>query len=168
VAAVRALHLGELRDLVRQQRPARPVAAVAERSRGLPSAFRLAEDGTPVAVVDGVPSAGAPVGGGVGRGRVRLDPADAEPGTVLVVSTLDPRLASVIPVLSGLVAETGSPLSHLAILAREHGVPTVVSRVGATAEFEANEWIEVDGATGAIRRLASVPEAGPAELGGAA
>jgi pyruvate,water dikinase len=82
---------------------------------------------------------------------VRFDPADAEPGTVLVVATLDPRLASVIPVLSGLVAETGSALSHLAILAREHGVPTVVARPGATDEFAHDAMVEVDGSTGAVR-----------------
>ena len=53
-------------------------------------------------------------------------------GSVLVVSHLDPRLAAVIPRLAGLVAETGSPLSHLAILAREHGVATVVGLADAT------------------------------------
>ena len=57
----------------------------------------------------------------------RLSDGDVPPGSVLVVSHLDPRLAPVIPRLAGLVAETGSPLSHLAILAREYGVPTVVT-----------------------------------------
>jgi pyruvate,water dikinase len=56
--------------------------------------------------------------------------------------------------LSGLVAETGSALSHLAILAREHGVPTVVARPGATADFGRDAVIEVDGSTGAVRLVA--------------
>jgi pyruvate,water dikinase len=149
--AVRTLRLEQLQALVRHQAAITPGPAAAERSAGLPAAFRLAADGAPVAVVAGSSGDGTPVGGGVGRGRVRLDPADVEPGTVLVVSTLDPRLALVIPMLGGLVAETGSALSHLAILAREHGVPTVVARPGATAEFARDAVIEVDGSTGAVR-----------------
>ena len=56
-------------------------------------------------------------------------------GAVLVVSHLDPRLAPIISRLGALVAETGSALSHLAILAREYRVPTVVGVVGATSRF---------------------------------
>ena len=96
---------------------------------------------------------GVAVGGGVGRGVVRTDPADAGPGVVLVVRTLDPRLASIIPTLAGLVAETGSPLSHLAILAREHGVPTVVGRAGSLRDLTAGDTVEVDGTNGAVRLL---------------
>ncbi|HKA04755.1 MAG TPA: PEP-utilizing enzyme, partial [Acidimicrobiales bacterium] len=134
-----------------RQEPVVPDAAPAARTAGLPVAFRLAADGAPVAVVDAGSTDGTPVGGGVGRGPVRLDPAEAEAGAVLVVSTLDPRLAPVIPLLNGLVAETGSALSHLAILAREHGVPTVVGRAGATSDFTRDAVIEVDGSTGAVR-----------------
>jgi phosphoenolpyruvate-protein kinase (PTS system EI component) len=72
---------------------------------------------------------------------------------VLVVPHLDPRLAGVVGRLGGLVAETGSPLSHLAILAREHGVPTVVGHAGATDELRPGEIVEVDGAAGTVRRL---------------
>ena len=57
------------------------------------------------------------------------DPAAAA-GRVLVVRTLDPALAGVLPTVAGLVAETGSPLSHLAILAREYQVPAVVGLAG--------------------------------------
>jgi phosphohistidine swiveling domain-containing protein len=149
--AVRTLRLEELRALVLRQEPVVTDAAPAPRTAGLPAAFRLAADGAPVAVVDSASTDGTPVGGGVGRGPVRLDPAEAEAGTVLVVSTLDPRLAPVIPMLNGLVAETGSALSHLAILAREHGVPTVVGRAGATSDFARDAVIEVDGSTGAVR-----------------
>lgn len=71
-------------------------------------------------------------------------------GAVLVVRSLDPRLASVLPRLGALVAETGSPLSHLAILAREVGVPTVVGVVDATARFPAGALVLVDGSTGEV------------------
>ena len=72
------------------------------------------------------------------------------PGAVLVVRTLDPGYASVLPGLGGLVAETGSVLSHLAILAREFGVPTVVGVAGAVERFPAGSIVTVDGATGAV------------------
>jgi phosphoenolpyruvate-protein kinase (PTS system EI component) len=64
---------------------------------------------------------------------------------------LDPRLATVIPRLAGLVAETGSPLSHLAILAREHGIPTVVGHAGATTTYREAQRLEVDGTAGTVR-----------------
>ena len=71
-------------------------------------------------------------------------------GRVLVVGHLDPRLAAVIPRLAGLIAETGSPLSHLAILAREHGVPTVVGLAGATTRFADGDVVAVDGHAGTV------------------
>jgi phosphohistidine swiveling domain-containing protein len=78
---------------------------------------------------------------------------DPPPGAVLVVTHLDPRLATVVSRLAGLVAETGSPLSHLAILAREHGVPTVVGHAGATERYHDGEVVEVDGTVGSVRSL---------------
>ena len=61
---------------------------------------------------------------------------------MLVVRTLDPGLAPMLPGLGGLVAETGSVLSHLAILAREYGVPTVVGLAGASEQFVDGTWID--------------------------
>jgi pyruvate,water dikinase len=70
----------------------------------------------------------------------------------LVTPTLDPSLAADLPRLAGLVAETGSVLAHLAILAREAGVPTVVGAAGATGQFRAGEQVTVDGDTGEVHR----------------
>jgi pyruvate,water dikinase len=69
---------------------------------------------------------------------------------VLVVRTLDPNLASLLPQLGGLVAETGSVLSHLAILARELGVPTVVGVEGATSRLRPGMRVLVDGTSGEV------------------
>ena len=79
-------------------------------------------------------------------------------GHVLVVTHLDPRLAAVIPRLAGLVAETGSPLSHLAILAREHGVPTVVGVTDATTRFDDGDVVTVDGHAGSVS-VVDIPSA---------
>jgi pyruvate,water dikinase len=72
---------------------------------------------------------------------------------ILVVDTLDPRLASLLPDIAGLVAETGSALSHLAILAREMRVPTVCGVRDARARFPAGTHLLVDGGTGEVRAL---------------
>jgi phosphohistidine swiveling domain-containing protein len=151
VEAVRYLRLDELETVLRTGQPFHPDGRPdAMRRTQLPALFRLAADGTPIAVVTGVEGGGVPVGGGRGRGVVRSDVAEAGPGVVLVVRALDPRLAPVIPQLSGLVAETGSPLSHLAILAREYGVPTVVGKVGAVGAVHDGDVVEVDGSTGEV------------------
>jgi rifampicin phosphotransferase len=151
VEAIRYLRFDELETVLRTRQPFHPDGRPdAIRRTELPALFRLAADGAPIAVGDGVEGSGTPVGGGRGRGVVRSDIANAGPGVVLVVPALDPRLAPVIPQLSGLVAETGSPLSHLAILAREYGVPTVVGKVGAVGALHDGDVVEVDGSTGAV------------------
>jgi phosphohistidine swiveling domain-containing protein len=158
-AQVRLLGLDELRaaavgrtvpaDLGERTDPAVDVP------QALPAQFRLTPGNRPVAVAPPPGGAGGVgAGGGVGSGPVyRGD--DPPVGSVLVVTHLDPRLATVIPRLAGLVAETGSPLSHLAILAREHGVPTVVGHAGATERYHDGDRIEVDGTAGTVRAVES-------------
>jgi phosphohistidine swiveling domain-containing protein len=150
--AVRLLTLDELRtaalrravpdDLCTRTDP-------GESARPLPARFRLTADGRPLAVVPASGQGGVGAGGGVGSGPAHLG-GDPPVGAVLVVTHLDPRLATVIPRLAGLVAETGSPLSHLAILAREHGVPTVVGHPGATTTYREAQRLEVDGTAGTV------------------
>ena len=55
-----------------------------------------------------------------------------------------------LPRLAGIVAETGSVLSHLAILAREAGVPTVVGYAGAMEELPEGADVFVDGDAGRV------------------
>jgi pyruvate,water dikinase len=157
--AIRYVHWDELQELVRTREPFHPDGRPdAMRRTQLPGVFRLAADGSPVAAdTVGASVTGTPVGGGRGRGVVRRDVADAAPGVVLVVQSLDPRLAPVIPGLAGLVAETGSPLSHLAILAREYGVPTVVGKAGAGDTLHEGDLAEVDGTTGAVIVIEPAP-----------
>jgi pyruvate,water dikinase len=124
----------------------------------LPERFRLAADGTVVAVIDR-DRAGIGAGGGRAVGVVSHG-QDPRPGSVLVVDTLDPRLAPVLGGLAGLVAATGSPLSHLAILAREQGVATVVGVSNARHRFPAGTEVLVDGASGEVRVLTPAPVEG--------
>jgi pyruvate,water dikinase len=121
----------------------------------LPRAFRRAGD----VVVPVAPSSerrgGRGAGGGRGMGQVHGGEGPPAPGAVLVVPHLDPGLAPLLPGLAGLVSETGSVLSHLAILAREYGVPTVVDLAGARERFPAGSWVVVDGATGEVSPVES-------------
>jgi pyruvate,water dikinase len=144
-------------ELVRAVRGAAVVDANAPRVAGppLPDRFRLTSDGTPVAVHSG---GGGGTGGGGGRAAGLVEHGfDPSPGSVLVVDTLDPRLAPVLSRLAGLVSSTGSPLSHLAILARETGVATVVGVSDATRRFPPGTELVVDGGSGEVRVLAPAP-----------
>ncbi|HJV08819.1 MAG TPA: PEP-utilizing enzyme, partial [Acidimicrobiales bacterium] len=96
---------------------------------------------------------GSGAGGGRGSGVVHSGDGPPEPGAVLVVRTLDPNLAPMLPRLGGLVSETGSFLSHLAILAREFGVPTAVGVEDALSRFPAGATVVVDGTTGDVSLL---------------
>jgi len=80
------------------------------------------------------------------------------PGEVLVVRTLEPGLAGWLPELAGLVAQTGASLSHLAILAREYGVPTVVGVHDALRRFPPGTRLLVDGGTGEVRAVGGEEE----------
>lgn len=94
---------------------------------------------------------------GVVRGQVRVvrDPREATliPGEILVAERTDPGWVMLFPAAAGLLVERGSLLSHSAIVAREMGIPAVVSVPGLTAWLRDGDWVEFDGATGVIRRL---------------
>ncbi|MBF6170734.1 PEP/pyruvate-binding domain-containing protein [Nocardia blacklockiae] len=150
--AVALLRFDELRAAVtRRVLPADLLDRATPEPLAVPTEFRFA-DGVPVAVARAAqsPEHGVGAGGGSGRGVVHIGHRPP-PGSVLVVRHLDPRLAAVVPGLAGLIAETGSPLSHLAILAREHGVPVVVGYADATRRLPDGAEVELDGRTGAVR-----------------
>lgn len=120
----------------------------------LPAQFQLTGNGRPVAVRNGDERGdGSGAGGGSGRGPVTTDHTAPPPGSVLVVRNLDPSLATVLSGLAGVVAETGSVLSHVAILAREAGIPTVVGLPGAFDRFEEGTIVDVDGTTGEVEEV---------------
>ncbi|WP_051854547.1 PEP/pyruvate-binding domain-containing protein [Streptomyces sp. NRRL B-1347] len=136
----------------------------------LPAAFRLA-DGRPVAEPGRRRAAadGQGAGGGFGSGTAWHGSGERPRFAVLVVRALDPALAPLLPGLTGLVAETGSVLSHLAVLAREYQVPTAVGVPDALDRFPAGTRLTVDGGTGAVEvvRMAAVGEPPAAPRGGA-
>jgi pyruvate,water dikinase len=99
---------------------------------------------------------------GVVRGPVRivLDPttADLDHRAILVAEHTDPGWIMVFPSARGVLVERGSLLSHAAIVARELGIPAIVSLPGLTRWLRDEDWVEMDGATGVVRRIAPSPD----------
>jgi pyruvate,water dikinase len=62
------------------------------------------------------------------------------------------------PVCAGLLVERGSLLSHSAIVAREMGIPAIVSIPGVMRWVRDGDWVEMDGATGVARKVAAPAE----------
>ncbi len=117
----------------------------------------------------GGPEGGAPAGlerslqgigvsPGVARGPVRVvrdpsDPSALEPGDVLVAPITDPAWTPLFLVASAVVVEVGANMSHAAIVARELGIPAVVSVPRATEALVQGTMVEIDGTAGTVTRL---------------
>ncbi|MFL5563054.1 MAG: PEP/pyruvate-binding domain-containing protein [Gemmatimonadaceae bacterium] len=99
---------------------------------------------------------------GVVRGAVRVvrDPRDAglRPGEILVAERTDPGWVMLFPAASALLVERGSLLSHSAIVARELGIPAVVSIGGLTQWLKTGDVVEMDGRAGTVRRVGAATE----------
>ncbi len=77
--------------------------------------------------------------------------ARINPGDVLVTKVAGPALVSVLPRVSGIVAELGGSTSHLASLGRERGIPMVLGVPGATRQIVDGSMVAVDGVAGVVR-----------------
>lgn len=87
--------------------------------------------------------------------RVVTDPRTQRiaAGEILVARHTDPGWIALFASAAAIVVERGSLLSHSAIVARELGIPCVVGLAGATGWIRDGERVEVDGASGLVRRL---------------
>jgi pyruvate,water dikinase len=89
-----------------------------------------------------------------GRARVVTSLAGAdrlEPGDVLVCVMTAPPWTPLFGIAAAVVTDTGAPLSHAAIVAREYGIPCVVGARGATAAIPDGALVTVDGGAGIVR-----------------
>jgi len=101
---------------------------------------------------------GIPVSSGVvvGRARIIHTLADAEKlsdGEIMVASFTDIGWTPYFSIISGLITEIGSPLSHGAVVAREYGVPAVVGVKGARRCFRNGDLIRLDGEKGTVEKI---------------
>ncbi|KYK34472.1 MAG: hypothetical protein AYK19_12105 [Theionarchaea archaeon DG-70-1] len=97
---------------------------------------------------------GIPVSPGVYEGRVRIihhpKGAQLEPGEVLVTRSTDPAWTPLFINAGALIMETGGPISHGSIVAREYGIPAVANVAEATTRLETGQHIRVNGVSGEI------------------
>lgn len=117
--------------------------------------YRAADEGSSAILEGDLSGIGCCPGIVRGPARVIRDPRGArlKPGDILVAERTDPGWIMLFPSAAGLVVERGSLLSHSAIVAREMGIPAVVSVSGATRALGDGEWVELDGSTGIVRRI---------------
>ncbi|MDQ2653793.1 MAG: PEP-utilizing enzyme [Chloroflexota bacterium] len=88
---------------------------------------------------------------GIARVARTLEEAQAlQPGEILVAITTMPPWTPLFGIASAVVTETGGPLSHCAIVAREYGIPAVVGAAGATQAIQTGQEITVDGSGGLV------------------
>jgi len=98
------------------------------------------------------PSANA-LAPGAATGPVCIRNEDSPPpGAVVVAETADPEIAKWFGSIGAVVVERGGVLSHLAVLARESGVPAVVCP-DATRHFRPGEIVRVDGTAGRVEAV---------------
>ena len=101
---------------------------------------------------------GLPVSPGVYEGvaRLVLGPGDfhrIQQGDVLVTRNTSASFNVVMPLLGALITDRGGQLSHAAIVAREFGIPGVVSTRIATTTIADGSRVRVDGERGTLEIL---------------
>jgi len=115
--------------------------------------------GIPVPVAGGTGSVreltGRPVSAGRVEGRARVvrtleEATELHPGEILIAPVTDVGWTPYFNVIAGLATDVGSAMSHGAVVAREYGIPAVVSLKTATAQFETGQMVVLDGSKGTL------------------
>jgi pyruvate,water dikinase len=157
IAALLEAHFGAPQDVewaldrdgrvfVLQTRP----LACAEPQAAVPLAPGLLEDAT-VLVRDGVTACPGVGAGPVVRVDGEADLDGVPEGAVLVARHSSPAFARVMPRVSAIVTEVGGRNGHMAIVARELGVPAIVGAASAAGLAPGGE-VTVDATRGVVLR----------------
>ncbi|MDQ8045893.1 MAG: phosphoenolpyruvate synthase [Solirubrobacteraceae bacterium] len=152
---------GELSGLVELRRRRQ-----AEQRAGSPPPPRFYTDGLPPTgpLVEDVDVAEGGATDGVLRGRPScpgiveaearvVDAPRDVAGHVLVAYRTDPGWVGALSSAAALLIERGSPLTHVAVVARELDIPTVVQIPGLTKTVQSGMRLRVDGAAGTVELL---------------
>ncbi len=86
---------------------------------------------------------------GVGAGPVVMvrreeDLRNFPPGGVLVSRHTSPKYVTVMPQAAAIVTDAGSPTGHMALLAREFQIPTIINTGNATKILQPGQEVTVD------------------------
>ncbi len=98
---------------------------------------------------------GMGVSPGLHTGRARVirsldEESELEPGEVIVAPITDSSWGPLFLTAGAVVVETGATISHAAIVARELGIPAVVSVLGATQRIAQGATVTVNGHSGVV------------------
>ncbi|RQD73294.1 MAG: hypothetical protein D5R97_09625 [Candidatus Syntrophonatronum acetioxidans] len=98
---------------------------------------------------------GLPVSAGVYEGKVKVlnspeEGSKLEKGDVLVTKGTNPAWTPLFLNIGGLIMETGGPISHGSVVAREYGVPAVVGIGDAASILKDGQIVRVNGGTGTV------------------
>lgn len=99
---------------------------------------------------------GASPGTAEGSARVVSGPTDfsnIQDGDILITDKMSPGYNVILPLIEGVVTDTGGKLSHPAIVAREYGLPAVVGCEDATDRVDDGDHIAIDGDSGTVQLL---------------
>ncbi len=103
---------------------------------------------------------GIPVSPGVYEGRVKIlaspeESGQLQTGDILVAEGTNPAWTPLFLKLGGLIMETGGPISHGSVVAREYGLPAVAGVVNATTLLKNGEMVRINGETGSVELMES-------------
>lgn len=132
-----------------------------ERAMSTTPAWVLGQDPAAPAGDDGSAMKGIPGSPGVAEGTVHIvrgveDFSAFPKGAILVARTTNPAWTPLFYSAAAVIAESGGPLSHGAVTAREMGIPAVMAVRGVMTTLVNGDRVRVDGTAGTVTR------AGPA------
>jgi pyruvate,water dikinase len=78
-------------------------------------------------------------------------------GDILVCQVTNPTWSPLFQKISAAVSDIGGSMSHMAIVAREYGLPAVVGTGSATTKIKDGQRIRVDGGRGVVTILEDEP-----------
>lgn len=108
--------------------------------------------------VDDRAIAGISGSNGLAQGTARIitrveDFKRLKQGDILICQYTDPAWTPLFGLAAAIVADTGGPLSHAAIVAREYEIPAVLGTKTGTDSITDGETIIVDGTAGKVFRV---------------
>ena len=150
----------ERQKLWRRQRGLVPPLILGEMTPMMKQMLKQAEN---IFRSEGEPSvrnglSGLPASPGQASGPIRVICTPEEfdrlqPGEVLVAPATTPAWTPLFARAAAVVTDTGSPLAHASLAAREYGIPAVVGTGNATARLKDGQVVLVDGNTGVVEVL---------------
>ena len=134
---------------------AREARAAYERQRASapPRVWGQAPEAPAEGALRGLPGSAGVAEGPVCRVHGVEDFARFVPGSVLVARTTNPAWTPLFYSAVAVITESGGPLSHGAVTAREVGVPAVMAVHGALSALRDGERVRVNGTQGIVSRV---------------